>query len=165
MDCLFCVVHTLHTWTCGIFFLFEQQQRCSNSRDHLGSLDTLARKRGTDCLSILESGLSLPLLLRGGCASGGDGVGVAVGVRRRRLGAPLGAPVLLLLLALHLLGVVRRQVRLGADHHPELLVVDLPVAVFVNRLDHLVDLLVRHLAREVGQDELELVRRYAAWNG
>ena len=30
-------------------------------------------------------------------------------------------------------------------HHPELAVVDLPVPVLVHRVDHLVDLLVRHL--------------------
>ena len=54
------------------------------------------------------------------------------------------------------------EVGLGADHDAELLVVDLAVAVLVDRLDHLVDLLVRHLARQVRQHELELVRRDAA---
>ena len=55
--------------------------------------------------------------------------------------------------------------------HPELAVADLPVPVLVHRVDHLVDLLVRHLqessivlffstahlARQVGHDELELL--------
>ena len=66
-------------------------------------------------------------------------------------------------------------------HHPELAVVDLPVPVLVHRVDHLVDLLVRHLgisflhicqtfiafssnfarschlARQVGQHKLQLL--------
>ena len=45
----------------------------------------------------------------------------------------------------------------SSHHHPELAVVDLPVPVLVHRPDHLVDLLVRHLARQVGQDKLELL--------
>ena len=52
----------------------------------------------------------------------------------------------------------RNEQWVSTHHHPELAVVDLPVPVLVHRPDHLVDLLVRHLARQVGQDELELLR-------
>ena len=52
----------------------------------------------------------------------------------------------------------RNEQWVSTHHHPELAVVDLPVPVLVHRADHLVDLLVRHLARQVGQDELELLR-------
>ena len=41
--------------------------------------------------------------------------------------------------------LTRHDKRVGAHHHPELAVVDLPVPVLVHRVDHLVDLLVRHL--------------------
>ena len=54
-------------------------------------------------------------------------------------------------------GGCRDNQRVGSHHHTELAVVDLPVPVLVHRPDHLVDLLVRHLARQVGQDKLELL--------
>ena len=56
----------------------------------------------------------------------------------------------------------RNEQWVSTHHHPELAVVDLPVPVLVHRPDHLVDLLVRHLARQVGQDKLELLRGDAA---
>ena len=55
------------------------------------------------------------------------------------------------------------QVGFGADHHPELLVVYLAIAVLVHRLDHLVDLLVGDLAGQVGQDKLELLCCDTTW--
>ena len=59
-------------------------------------------------------------------------------------------------------GGCRDNQRVSSHHHTELAVVDLPVPVLVHRPDHLVDLLVRHLARQVGQDKLELLRGDAA---
>ncbi len=54
------------------------------------------------------------------------------------------------------------EIRFGPDHHPKLLIVDFSIAVFIDRLDHFVDLFVRDFSRQVGQHELELVGRDAA---
>ncbi len=61
--------------------------------------------------------------------------------------------------------MVGSQVWLGPNHDPELLVVDLAVAVLVDGLDHLVDLLVGDLAGKVGEHKLELVSSDAACVG
>ena len=43
------------------------------------------------------------------------------------------------------------------------LIINFPVSIFVDSFDHLVDLFVRHLARKMGQDELQLLCCDATW--